>query len=101
MLTVYISVAVILGAFTLGAFCSKPFKSLTKKGSVAFEKVTGTYRDPAYYNVTCKCDGKTVGYRVRNIAEIPEPDRTTVKNAFMRDHMWLDRFLHDKDAPTE
>lgn len=66
---------------------------------MGFKRLNGTYRDPSLYEITItRPDKSTKFYKVRNVKEIPEPDRTSVVNGFTPNHRWLDNFLNGKDS---
>ena len=76
-----------------------PSKRARRLGEVAFRRVSGSYRDPALYEVTVTSPGeKERYYKVRNVKEIPEPDKALVIESFEERHRWMDSFLTGKDC---
>lgn len=90
------SCALLIGRYVL------PTKRKPKFIDITFQRLDGTYRDPSLYEVTVTRPDKTEKYyKVRNVKEIPEPDRSIVVNGFMSRHRWMDNFLNGKDSINE
>lgn len=88
--------AVLAGRYLL------PSKKARRMAEVTFQRLQGTYRDPAYYEVTVNYPGQEERYyKVRNVADIPDRDRAAVKDAFQARHQWLHNFLTGKDSTKE
>ena len=98
--TISIVCAGLVGRYLLP---SKKSRRLGRRlGRVAAETIGGTYRDPALYHVTLSYPGEPdKHYNVKNLFEIPMPDREAVKKAFKPKHDWFNRFLTGKDAVEE
>lgn len=95
----------IITAFIAGRYLL-PSKKARKMMEATFQRLTGTYRDPAIYKLTWTSQVQPIGYKdqhfkVKNIAEIPEPYRTYIKNTLEPRHRWLDNFLTGKDSKEE
>ena len=89
------------GALLIGRYLI-PSKKKRTMVDVAFQRINGTYRDPALYEVVVTYPGKPEKYyKVRNVNEIQEADRTTVVKGFMTKHVWMDNFLNGKDSKEE
>lgn len=92
---------IVISAVLLGRYLI-PSKKARRLGEVSFQRLNGTYRDPALYEVTCKNpDEEDKYFKVRNIKEIPEPYRTMVVKGFTPRHTWMTNFLTEKDSKEE